>query len=190
MSDVRELQVEYVAPEKLRPADYNPRKISAEALEKLKRGIEAYGIVDPIIVRAEDSLVIGGHQRLRAAQELGLNAVPVVRLEGLDDQETAALNVLLNNPKAQGEWDFSTLGEVLGELDAFGFDATLTGFDQGDLEKVLVAGDKDIDPARYDGEDRYQEQYGVIVACEDEPHQERVYNELREKGYDCKVVVT
>jgi hypothetical protein len=132
-----EIRIEQVSPELLAPAQYNPRKMSESARNALKRGIGAFGLVDPIIARRSDNLVIGGHQRLTAAKELGLASVPVVYLDDLDDQKAAALNVLLNNPSAQGEWDFGLLSGLLSDLDANGFDATLTGFSDSELEALL-----------------------------------------------------
>lgn len=131
------MQVEYRKPETLNPAPYNPRKMDDEAFARLKRGIKDFGMVDPIIARRSDGLVVGGHQRLRAAQELGWSVVPVVLLDDLDDQRAAALNVLLNNPNAQGEWDMAKLSELLSTLDSEGFDATMAGFSDGELEEIL-----------------------------------------------------
>lgn len=132
------LQFAYVAPQALLRAPYNPRQMSAEARAALKRGIETFGFVDPVVARAEDRLLLGGHQRLTAAEEIGLAEVPVVYVAGVSDQQAAALNVLLNNPSAQGTWDMGRLSALLSELDANGFDATLTGFDNAALEKILA----------------------------------------------------
>ena len=62
----------------LRPDPANPRRISDEELESLTRSIREFGLIDPIIARREDKVVIGGHQRLLAARKLGLKQVPVV----------------------------------------------------------------------------------------------------------------
>src|SRR4051812_30599932 len=96
------LRLAYVAPQSLVRAPYNPRTMTDEARAALKRGIEAFGLVDPLIAREEDGLLLGGHQRLQAAEELGLAEVPVAYVTGVSDQQAAALNVLLNNPSAQG----------------------------------------------------------------------------------------
>ena len=135
---LEKLGIDYVSPADLAVADYNPRVITEEALSRLRRGIREYGMVAPIIVRAEDSLVIGGHQRLEAAKQEGLETVPVVKIEGLDEREVGALNILLNNPSAQGTWDFSKLADIVSDLDGNGFDATLTGFDESELEQLLA----------------------------------------------------
>jgi len=58
---VKEIEVVYVEIEKLNPAEYNPRNISEESLENLKLSIQHFGTVDPLIVRRQDNLVIGGH---------------------------------------------------------------------------------------------------------------------------------
>jgi DNA modification methylase len=134
MSD---LTMEHVAPDTLKPAPYNPRTMTDTARAALKRGIQTFGMVDPIVARRRDQLVIGGHQRLHAAKELGLETVPVVYVD-VDDNQAAALNVLLNNPSAQGAWDFPLLSSLLSDLDAHGFDATLTGFDEAELAKLLT----------------------------------------------------
>lgn len=135
----RDIAIAHVAPDALNPAPYNPRSMTDKARAALKRGIKTFGMVDPIIARRSDNLVVGGHQRLHAAKELGLATVPVVYVDA-DDNQAAALNVLLNNPSAQGEWDFSKLSGLLSELDASGFDATLTGFDDVALEAMLSSG--------------------------------------------------
>ena len=65
----------------LRPDPANPRRISDEELESLTRSIREFGLIDPIIARREDKVVIGGHQRLIAARKLGLKQVPVVLVD-------------------------------------------------------------------------------------------------------------
>lgn len=134
----RRIEITYVDLHKLKPAPYNPRKISDEQRAKLKRGIEEFGLVDPFIVRRSDKMVVGGHQRLDVAIELGHDEGPVVFLDQLTDEEAAALNVLLNNPEAQGEWDMAKLSEVLSTLDAEGFDATLTGFSEERIQEIVT----------------------------------------------------
>lgn len=177
------LKIEHISPKRLNPAKYNPRKMSDTARLRLRRGIEAFGLVDPIIARRKDRLVIGGHQRLTVAREMGLATVPVVFVD-LDDQKAAALNVLLNNPAAQGEWDFALLSGLLSELDAHGFDATLTGFDDEELAKILGAdalSEADIGQL---GDVDYQ----VVVSCPGEHAQAKLCEELEARGLKCRLL--
>lgn len=134
----RRIEIVYVPLSALHPAPYNPRKMSDEARAKLRRGLEEFGIVDPLIVRRSDNLVVGGHQRLTEAIALGIDEGPVVYLDQLNDEEAATLNVLLNNPDAQGEWDMPKLSEVLSTIDAHGFDATLTGFSEERIAEIVT----------------------------------------------------
>ena len=71
--------IEHVELDRLRPDPFNPRRITDEDLEA--RSIQEFGLVDPIIARREDSVVIAGHQRLLAARRLGLTTVPVILLD-------------------------------------------------------------------------------------------------------------
>jgi len=131
------LAIEHVAPSKLKAAPYNPRRMSAEARAKLERGIGEFGLVDPIIARRKDKMVIGGHQRLTSALAMGLTSVPVVYLDGISDTRAKALNILLNNPAAGGEYDNDLLADALRSLVDDGFDASLTGFDLTELDALL-----------------------------------------------------
>ena len=81
MGTKQDLQIERVPTDTLRPDPANPRRISDIELEALTRSIQEFGLVDPILARRDDKIVIGGHQRLVAARRLGLPTVPVIFLE-------------------------------------------------------------------------------------------------------------
>jgi ParB-like chromosome segregation protein Spo0J len=106
-------------------AKYNPRKISEQALDSLVQSIERFGFVTPVIVNDRTGILVGGHQRIKAAKKLGLKDVPVVAVN-LDESEEKALNVALN--KISGEWDLDLLRGVLEDVQAAGLDLSLTGF--------------------------------------------------------------
>ena len=57
----------------LKPAAYNPRKtlkLGDKEYEKIRQSIEEFGFADPLVVNA-DMTIIGGHQRLTVAVDLG-----------------------------------------------------------------------------------------------------------------------
>ena len=129
------LQIEQVPIDQLHPDPANPRRISEEELESLTRSIRQFGLVDPVIARAEDKTVIGGHQRLLAARKLGLERVPVIYLD-LDTERARLLNVALN--KIAGSFDEELLARLLKDLETeTTLDLTLTGFGEDDLQKLL-----------------------------------------------------
>lgn len=128
------MNIEMVKISALKPAEYNPRVIDSEVLERLKKGIQQYGLVEPLVINADGTL-IGGHQRLKASQALGMTEVPCVRLD-LDKKHEKALNVALN--KLSGDWDFGKLSGILAELaEDSEFDLDFTGF--GALELTDLA---------------------------------------------------
>jgi hypothetical protein len=96
-------------------ADYNPRKISDEALAGLTESLKTFGCVEPIIWNKQTGRVVGGHQRIKAMQSLGQDECEVIVVD-LDETKEKALNVTLNNAKVQGEWDTEKLEKIIGEL--------------------------------------------------------------------------
>lgn len=93
----------------LKPAEYNPRQMTAEQHDNLKKSIEEFGFVDPLIVnkhKGRENVVIGGHQRLKIAQELEMTEVPVVYVD-LEPEREKELNLRLN--RNTGEWDWDEL---------------------------------------------------------------------------------
>lgn len=104
------MKVVYVDVKNLKSSEYNPRKWQSKAIESLKKSIEKFGIVDPIIVNSaknRKNVVIGGHFRLKVAKDLGIKKVPVVYLNIPDIEKEKELNLRLN--RNLGEWDWEML---------------------------------------------------------------------------------
>jgi len=106
------------------------------AHEKLKRSIQEFGYVEPVIFNETTGNVVGGHQRLSVLRDLGHTEVDCVIIT-LDEQREKALNVALN--KIQGRWDDDKLAALLSDLEATSFDVTLTGFDAAEIDELLNA---------------------------------------------------
>ena len=116
----------------LKPASYNPRKISQKDMDDLVRGIAEFGFVEPIVVN-KDMTIIGGHQRVTAALHLDFDEVPAYVVD-LSPEKAKALNIALN--KIQGEWDYEKLQGVMADLPPNL--ATLSGFSHKELEKLVT----------------------------------------------------
>src|SRR5678816_2003029 len=82
-----------------------------------------------------DRNLVGGHQRFKILVARGDERIPVSVVD-LDDTEEKALNLALN--KHSGEWDFSTLADLLNELDTGGMDMDVTGFSTEELERLMT----------------------------------------------------
>lgn len=129
--------IKKIAINELTPAEYNPRKElkpGDAAYEKLKRSIETFGYVEPIIYNERSGTVVGGHQRLSVLRDLGETEVECV-IVNIDEEDEKALNIALN--KVNGEWDMEKLTELLAEIDSTEYDATLTGFDLDEIEELI-----------------------------------------------------
>lgn len=125
-------------------ADYNPRIMATAEMAKLKKSITEFGFVEPIVVRASDMLILGGHQRVTALKALLAEQkadattfmVPAVMVDGIDDERAKLLNVALN--KIHGEWDFEKLAVIFTDLTTVGeIDLTVSGFNDRELEDLL-----------------------------------------------------
>lgn len=110
----------------IRFASYNPRKISEESRKTLKRGIKKFGLVGGIVVNKRTGFtVVSGHQRLSVMDELQRynpdtreNDYRIrVDVVDMDEKLEKELNILANNPNAQGSWDYDALRELVPEID-------------------------------------------------------------------------
>ena len=121
----------------LLPADYNPRKDlkpgDAE-YEKLKRSIEQFGYVEPVIWNKTTGRVVGGHQRLKVLMDMGITEVECVVVE-MDESQEKALNIALN--KISGDWDKDKLALLIADLQGTDFDVSLTGFEPAEIDDLF-----------------------------------------------------
>ena len=121
----------------LLPADYNPRKDLQPGdpeYEKLKRSIEQFGYVEPVIWNRTTGRVVGGHQRLKVLMDMGMTEVDCVVVE-LSEEKEKALNIALN--KISGDWDTDKLSLLIADLQGADFDVSLTGFDPAEIDDLF-----------------------------------------------------
>ncbi len=125
----------------LRPYERNPRRISSSALEKLKQSLRddpEFLEARPLIVNAypgRENVVIAGNMRLRAAQALGWEDVPVI-VVSLEPDLEAKWNLKDNNQ--WGDWIQDELAQMLAELGTRGVSVDNLGFGEDELERLLA----------------------------------------------------
>ena len=137
------MQIEKLKTELLIPADYNPRKDLKPGdpeYEKLKRSIEQFGYVEPVIWNKTTSHVVGGHQRLKVLLDMGITEVECVVIE-MNEEKEKALNIALN--KISGDWDKDKLMLLIADLQGADFDVSLTGFEPAELDALFKGSLKD-----------------------------------------------
>lgn len=120
----------------LKPAEYNPRKKlkpGDKEYKKIKDSIQEFGFADPLVVNS-DMTIIGGHQRLNVAIDLGYTEVPCAVVD-IDKTREKALNIALN--KITGEWDEQMLADLLTDLKEADYDLDYTGFEAPEVEQLF-----------------------------------------------------
>lgn len=135
MANRKPLEIRYVDPASLKAADRNPRIMPPAEMEALKRALDRWGFVDPIVVRSQDKRIIGGHQRVEAAVAMGMTEIPVVYVN-VSKVDAMVLNEALN--RITGRWNEAELALHQEEIRLAGGDLSLTGFT--DDEIALLAG--------------------------------------------------
>lgn len=131
------MEIQKIPAARLNPAAYNPRvdlKPGDKEYEKLKRSINEFGYVEPVIWNRQTGNVVGGHQRLKVLLDMGQTEIDCVVVD-LDLSHEKALNIALN--KIQGDWDEDKLAAIMADFDAEAFDVSLTGFDAGEVDALL-----------------------------------------------------
>ena len=153
-----ELRIEYLPVTALTPYERNARAHSEEDLPELMESIRVFGFRDPIGVWSSANVIVEGHGRWLAAQRLGLERVPVIRLDDMTDEERRAYALTHNRTAELSRWDDTIKAlelAAIGELDMSAFK-----FDVDDLAAKSSAffdrDDKDGE-ARQDGNDEYNE---------------------------------
>lgn len=121
------LKVEYLKTEELTPYAGNAKLHPAEQIEQIKRSIEEFGFNDPIAIWGADNTIIEGHGRLIAAEELGIEKVPVIRLDELTDEQRKAYTLVHNKLTMNTDFSFDILQAELDEIN--NIDMTEFGFE-------------------------------------------------------------
>jgi len=128
--------IEHIATGDLIPYARNSRTHSTEQVAQIAASMREFGFTNPVLIDANNTL-IAGHGRVMAAQQLGLAAVPCIRLGHLSDAQRRAYVIADNKLAEQAGWDMATLAREVEDLSAEGFDIDLLGFGDDELAEIL-----------------------------------------------------
>lgn len=128
----------------------NARTHDEDQIAQIAASIAEFGFTSPLLIGPDD-VVIAGHGRLLAAQELGLEEVPVIVLGHLTEAQRRALVIADNRIAENAGWDREMLAAELAALQDETFDLDLLGFGESEIDELLegigdlgeVAGDAD-----------------------------------------------
>lgn len=120
------------------PYARNARTHSPDQVGELARSIKTFGWTMPVLVD-EDGVIIAGHGRVMAAQQLGLAEVPVMVARGWTQAQKSAYGLADNKLAMNAGWDPAALREELLFLGQAGVDPALMGFNDVELVTFLAA---------------------------------------------------
>lgn len=194
MIQQNKLNIEMVSIDDVKPAEYNPRTLSSRKFEDIKDSLTKFGFVDPILLNSNDerkNIIIGGHQRIKVAKDIGIKEVPAVYID-LDEQKEKELNIRLN--KNSGDWEFSKLNDFFDKesLVDWGFDERELTDQFKEIEKISednVDVKDTINEKKYPIVPKYNEKYSTfMIFCNNEMdvHWMRNFLELTEPRKDYK----
>lgn len=122
-----DLKIEYVATDTIKPYKNNAKLHPKEQVKQIKKSIQDYGMNDPIAVWNDE--IVEGHGRLMACKELGIDTVPIIRLDELTDDQRREYMLVHNKTTMNSDFDIDLLDIELGELEDF--DAEFYDFNIG-----------------------------------------------------------
>lgn len=172
MGKIIKNKVEYLPIDEVFEYANNPRTIKKADFERLKKSIKEnpdYFEARPLIIsnRTGKNIIIAGNQRARAAVSLGLKEVPAVILKDLTEEREQ--EIMIRDNINNGDWDFDILANEFNEDLLKDWGVSISASDIKDLSEKLEFNE-----------------YTIEVKCNNEVEQEKLYNELTERGFLCK----
>lgn len=130
------LKIEYLNLSEFRHYERNARTHSEEQIQQLVSSIQEFGFTNPVLIDEQNEL-IAGHGRIMAAELVGMDSVPAIRLKGLSADQKKALRIADNQLALNAGWDLELLASEIESLAAADFDIDLLGFDSKFLDALF-----------------------------------------------------
>lgn len=198
-SKYQNFEFKTISRSQIKNAEYNPRIMDKNAKKRLKEGLKKHGLVSALTWNKRTGNLVGGHQRLEQLDSLEKNQDYdlTVCVIDVDEKEEAVLNVHLNNPSMQGEWDLDKLAMMTEDFNLSFDDMGFTEYDvdfmfEGDERfSSLFVNDEvdkekgalqDIKDARAAGKERLEERNSIdfysVIVFEDDEDKKEFYREI------------
>lgn len=119
------LKIEYLPIDELTPYDRNAKEHPQEQIDQIVESIRQFGMNDPIGIWSDENLIVEGHGRLLALQQMGETVVPTIRLDHMTDEQRRAYTLVHNKTTMSSGFDMEMLHAELEEInidmEEFGF---------------------------------------------------------------------
>ena len=168
--------VETVAIDTVKLNEDNPRILKDDKFKKLVTSIKNFPKMlqlRPIVVNA-DMVVLGGNMRLQACKKAGLKEVTILKAEHLTEEEQKEF--IIKDNVGFGEWDWDVIANEWNtdQMEEWGLDIPIFDLDQETNQQDLS--------------DSIEEEFKVEIQATSEREQEKIYNELTERGFVCRIL--
>jgi hypothetical protein len=169
------MEIQQINITEIKEYEKNAKKHDEQQINNVMQSIKEFGMVQPIVID-QNNIIIIGHCRFKALKRLKYKEVPCVKIENLSEKDINKLR-LLDNKLNESEWDFDLLSDQIAEIDWSDFDLDWSFLDE-EIENEIE---------RTDLSDNYQEKLQIIIECENEEMQEKLYQEFTERGLTCQL---
>lgn len=167
------------------PYARNARTHSTEQVAQIAASIREWGWTSPILVDEAD-MIIAGHGRVLAAQQMKLDEVPVMVAAGWSEAQKRAYVIADNKLALNAGWDDDLLEIEISELQEAEFDLGLTGLSEKEIKAALRPADAGAGESKL-GDDLV---HRVIIDCRDEQHQAELLQRLENEGLTCRALIS
>lgn len=122
------LKIEYLPISTLKPYEKNAKEHPQEQIDQIIASIEQFGMNDPIGIWGEERLIVEGHGRLLALQQMGETEAPTIRLDHMSDEQRRAYTLVHNKTTMNSGFDIEILSAEIEDLE-MNFDMESLGFE-------------------------------------------------------------
>jgi len=176
------MEIKMIKIEDLKPYENNPRN-NDNAVEYVKNSIKKFGFKVPLVID-KNNVIVTGHTRYRASQELGLKEVPCIIADDLTEKQIKAFRIADNKTNDMAEWNDDLLSIELKDVME---DIDMTDFGFGDFELSMLM--DDMEPDKYDDDlikqysdnaDEFLTNKRIIITYKTDEETEFLKNLIRE----------
>ncbi len=132
------LEIKNIPVNQINAYERNPRIHDQKQIELLEKSMTEFSFTNPVLID-ENNELLAGHGRLLAAKKLGLDAVPSIKIDYLNNAQKKAYRIADNQLTIKGEWDQNLLGLELKELSDLEFDLSVTGFEPTQIDLSIAS---------------------------------------------------
>jgi ParB-like chromosome segregation protein Spo0J len=172
------LTIQYKKIDQLIPYARNSRTHSDAQVAQIAASIKEFGWTNPVLMDGDNG-IIAGHGRVLAARKLGQTDIPTIELSHMTDTQKRAYIIADNNLALNAGWDEDLLALELKDIENLGFDLSIIGFDEAEINPK-----NNDDDVIVNDESRNL----LMIELSSEQELQTIFDEMKERGFECKIL--